>query len=209
MNSQPLSSISRSRLLVFALASAVGVTVILVGVALAKSFTVSIAKHASVTNAKGLTSTENIVVTSRGRAVYELSGDSKRHPECMKSNGCFAIWPPVTVSSKRRLTKGPGVKGRLGTWRRNGILQVTLAGHPLYRFSNDRRRDTAIGDGLKSFGGTWHVMEIGARSGTTTSTSPTTTTPGPSTTPTTTTGTSTTPTTTTTTPGPCYYPPCY
>ena len=170
--------VSRSRLLVRVVACALVATIILVGVALANTLTLKVAKNASVTNVMGVTSTKNIVVTGRGHAVYELSGDSKTHPKCRKGNGCFQIWPPATVSSRRHLTKGAGVKGRLGTWRRNGILQLTLAGHPLYRFSQDSRRDMATGQDLHSFGGTWHVVLAAGTSATTTSTTPTTTTGG-------------------------------
>lgn len=181
------AAIARSHLVVRVIALALVATGVLIGVALANGFTVKVAKNASVTNVLKVTTTENIVVTSRGRAVYELSGDRKGNPKCKKSNGCFAVWPPVTVKSRRQLSKGPGIKGRLGTWRRSGILQVTLSGHPLYRFSGDSRKDAATGQGLHSFGGTWHVVTAPAGSGTTTST----------------------PTTTTTTmPTGCGYPPC-
>lgn len=171
------AAITRSRLAARVIGLALVAATILIGVALANTFTVRVAKNASVTNVMGITTTENVVVTSRGHAIYELSGDRKGHAKCKKTNGCFAIWPPVTVSSKGHLSKGPGVKGRLGTWRRSGVLQVTLSGHPLYRFGSDRRKDTATGEGLHSFGGTWHVVTAGASSVTTTSTTPTTTMP--------------------------------
>lgn len=177
MLARRVGAIAPSPLLVRVTILAVVTTGALVGAALANTFTVKVAKNAPVTNVLGMTSTESIVVTSRGRAVYELSGDGKGHPKCKRSNGCFGLWPPVTVSSRRHLTKGPGVKGRLGTWRRGGILQVTLSGHPLYRFSGDSRRDVATGEGLRSFGGTWHVVTVRTGSGTTTSTTPTTTMP--------------------------------
>src|SRR5579884_3056768 len=85
----------------------------LAGVALAKTFTVQVAKDASVTNQSGTTTHENILVTSRGRALYELTGDSRRHPECTKGNGCFNFWLPLKVSSAKRLSKAPGIRGEL------------------------------------------------------------------------------------------------
>ncbi len=164
-----------------------------VGVALARTFTLQVAKNAKVTNQAGTTKTESIVVTSRGFAVYDLTGDSKNHPECTKANGCFSFWPPVTVSSAKKLSKAPGIRGKLGVWHRNGFFQVTLGGHPLYRFAPDSQKRHATGEGLTSFGGTWHVIRPGASPG---SANPTTG------------GTTTTTTsTTTTTPAPCLYPP--
>jgi predicted lipoprotein with Yx(FWY)xxD motif len=107
---------------------------------------------------------EPIGVNSKGVAVYWLSGDTKTHMECRKSNGCFSFWPPVTV--KGHVTKAAGVKGKLGTFKRNGFTQVTLAGHPLYTYSGDGKRPGVVtGDGIVTFGGTWHVVTAGKASG--------------------------------------------
>jgi predicted lipoprotein with Yx(FWY)xxD motif len=133
-------------------------------IAAAKTFTLNVGSHAKVVSASGRTTRENIIVNGRGSAVYWLSGDSKRHPECTKANGCFGFWPPVTVASAHKLSKAPGVKGQLTTWRRNDLLQVVLNGHPLYTFANDKQRDTATGEGIKGFHGTWHVDAFGSAS---------------------------------------------
>jgi predicted lipoprotein with Yx(FWY)xxD motif len=132
--------------------------------AVARTFTLSIAKNARVTNVSGATTRANILVNSRGLAVYTLTGDSARHPECTRANGCFTFWPPVKVASARKVSRAAGVKGRLGTWRRDGFLQLTLNGHPLYTFSQDRQKDHATGEGLHTFGGTWHVSRVGSAS---------------------------------------------
>jgi predicted lipoprotein with Yx(FWY)xxD motif len=181
------------RHLILLLAGMAGFSVALVaGIAGAKSFTLGLAKHASVG-----ASHESIVVNGRGFAVYKLSGDSARHPKCTASNQCFTFWPPVKVKSAKGLSKAPGIKGTLGTWRRGGFLQLTLGGHPLYTYSGDSRRHSASGNGIKTFGGTWHVISegtSGSGSGGTTTGTTTTTTTG------TTTGTTST----------CAYPPyCY
>ncbi|MGP0053515.1 MAG: hypothetical protein ACLPZR_32385, partial [Solirubrobacteraceae bacterium] len=61
-----------------------------------------------------------------------------------------------------KATKASGVKGKLGTWHRDGFTQVTLNGHPLYTFSGDGgKRGVATGNGLKGFGGTWGVLQEG------------------------------------------------
>ncbi len=190
------SRLNRPRVATLALAATAGLIVAgLVGVAVARTFTLNIAKRATVRNFNtGKTVTENIVVTSRGMAVYDLTGDSQRHPECTKGNGCFGFWPPVTVASLRGLSKAPGITGKLGTWRRNGFIQVTLAGHPLYRFFQDTRQHHATGEAIRSFGGVWHVIKP-------TSTKPVTTT--------TTTTTTTTSSSTMSSSTSCLYPPCY
>lgn len=176
----------------------------IVGVALARTYTLQIAKSASVTNQAGVTKRENIITTTHGGAVYYLSGETTRHPKCTKASSCFQFWPPITVSSARRLTKQPGISGKLGTWHRNGILQATLGGHPLYRYAGDSRARAATGEGIVSFGGTWHVIRTSSSSTTNTTTSAPTTTMSTTAAATTTTTTSHTSTTSTT---PCLYPP--
>lgn len=161
-------------------------TAALVGMAVAKTITLQVAKGASVTNQSGSTKTESIVVNARGRAVYTLSGDTATHQKCTKANGCFEFWPPVTVSSVKSLSQLKGVRGKLGAFKRNGMTQVTLGGHPLYTFANDSKRDAASGEGINGFGGIWHVVKGPGGSasgnnstGTTTTTSSTTTSPYP------------------------------
>lgn len=152
---------------------------------------------------------EQIVVDAHGRTLYALSPETSRHLLC-KSSECLSAWPPLTVPSRKtKLKAGPGVHGQLAILRRsNGMFQVTLRGLPLYRFSGDSAKGAANGEGIKSFGGTWHVLAA-ASSATptpvTTETAPSSPppmTPGytsppatstPATTPTTTTPTTTTP----------------
>ncbi len=133
-------------------------TAALVSVAAAKTFTLEVAKGAQVMQ-NGAMSSENIAVNSRGRAAYTLSGDTKSHPKCTKANGCFTFWNPLTVAARKKPSKAPGIRGRLATWHRGGVHQVTLNGHPLYTFVADKSRDIANGNGIVSFGGTWHVVK--------------------------------------------------
>lgn len=168
-------------------ASAAGIAVASVaGVAVAKSFTLQVAKGAKVADSVTMTTThEPIIVDSGGFAVYYLTGESIHHPLCT-SMVCLAVWPPVKVSSAKQLSKAPGITGKLGTWRRDGFLQVTLNGHPLYTFAPDHQKHVADGQAINSFGGTWFVVPPSAafkgasRPATTTkpstSTTPTTTT---------------------------------
>jgi predicted lipoprotein with Yx(FWY)xxD motif len=171
---------SRRHALRSALAVAVGTagfaTAALVAVALAKTFTINTVSNAKVTNASNKSVREGIAINGKGFAVYTLSGDSRQHPECTKANQCFKFWFPVKVSSAKKLSKAPHVKGSLGTWKRNGFIQVTLGGHPLYTFLGDTHKNAATGEGIKSFGGTWHVVKAGTDKSSTTMTSGTSTT---------------------------------
>jgi predicted lipoprotein with Yx(FWY)xxD motif len=135
------------------------------GIAGAKSYTLEVASGAKVTNQSMMTKREAIAVTQNRRAVYWLSGDSQQHQKCTSSNGCFMFWPPVKVQSANNLNKAPGIKGKLGVWRHDGFMQLTLAGHPLYHFAEDKSGNSAAGDGIHGFGGIWHVATATARGG--------------------------------------------
>jgi predicted lipoprotein with Yx(FWY)xxD motif len=152
---------------------------VIVGVAVAKSFTLNVANNATVTNANTQQSKVEAIAVRKGLAVYTLSGDSKSHPKCTAGNGCFNVWPPVKLSSAKPLSKAPGIKGKLGTWKRDGFIQLTLGGHPLYRYAGDgNRKNIATGEAINSFGGIWHVVldpaggAAGSTGATTTMTTP-------------------------------------
>jgi predicted lipoprotein with Yx(FWY)xxD motif len=113
----------------------------------------------TVSSARNSTLQKTVVVDGHGRTTYLLSPETIRHLLC-RSSACFALWPPVTVRSRSvRLVAGHGVQGRLGLLRRSdGKLQVTLRGVPLYRYAGDSGKDQVNGEGIKSFGGTWHAV---------------------------------------------------
>jgi predicted lipoprotein with Yx(FWY)xxD motif len=131
---------------------------------------------------------ETVVTDSGGRTVYELAPETTHHLLCTSSM-CFKFWPPVTVrSAHAKLTKAAGINGKLGIMHRSGFFQVTLSGRPLYRFAGDSAAGQANGQGIKSFGGTWHVVAATSHSSspgstTTGSATPTTTMPSTTTTP--------------------------
>jgi hypothetical protein len=109
----------------------------LVGVALAKTFTLQVAKSANVTNQSGMTATENIAVNSGGFVLDTLTGDRKSQ-NAPRATAASASGHPLTVASAKQLSKAPGIKGKLGVWHRNGFFQVRS--HPLYRYAPDTQR---------------------------------------------------------------------
>jgi predicted lipoprotein with Yx(FWY)xxD motif len=163
-SSMPGSQRSRlgKRAVAAILAGAVGVVcALLVSLAVAKSFTLQVAANAPVTNTSHTTKHEPIAVTSKGFAVYTLTGDTTHHLLCTGQNMCFQFWPPAKVSSKK-VAKASGIKGKLGTFKRGGFTQLTLNGQPLYMFSGDSQKRAATGEGIVGFGGTWHVVKATA-----------------------------------------------
>jgi predicted lipoprotein with Yx(FWY)xxD motif len=101
---------------------------------------------------------KTIVVDARGRTLYALSPETAHHLLC-RSQACLEVWRPVTVRSRAVGLHARGVEGHLALLKRSdGKLQVTLRGLPLYRFSGDSANGDAHGDGIRSFGGRWHVV---------------------------------------------------
>ena len=117
---------------------------------------------------------QTILVDSHGLTVYELKPETTQHLLCT-TKACFMFWPPLTATKNAKLTKATGIKGKLGLLHRDGFYQVTLGGRPLYHVSQDHgKAGQANGNGIPSFGGTWHVVSNGKASTTTTTTTSTT-----------------------------------
>src|ERR1700730_5889212 len=128
-----------------------------------------------VGGAHNATLNETVVIDGHGRTLYALHPETTHHLLC-RSHACFEAWPPLTVhSASTTLQAGHGVEGHLGLLHRSdGKLQVALRGMPLYRFSGDTGKGQANGEGIKTFGGTWHAVKATAHS---TTTPPSTTAP--------------------------------
>ncbi len=97
-----------------------------------------------------------ILVDRHGRALYLFAKD--RHGKSTCAGLCAGYWPALTTRGKPRAISGAR-KALLGTTRRkDGRLQVTYRGHPLYRFSGDTGAGQTSGEGLTDFGGGWWVV---------------------------------------------------
>jgi predicted lipoprotein with Yx(FWY)xxD motif len=121
---------------------------------------IALASSSSTVVSSGNTKLGKVAVNSQGRTLYVLSPETTHHLLC-KSSECFKFWPPFTASSKAKLVASGGVKGSLGLFNRGkGVMQVTLNGEPLYFYAGDHGKGQANGQGIKSFGGTWHVITV-------------------------------------------------
>jgi predicted lipoprotein with Yx(FWY)xxD motif len=102
------------------------------------------------------TSLGKIVVDAQGRTLYLFEKDKNHRSAC--SGQCAKFWPPLITSGKPRASAG--VKASLlGTTKRSdGRMQVTYAGHPLYRYLEDKAPGQTKGEGSKFFGASWYVL---------------------------------------------------
>jgi predicted lipoprotein with Yx(FWY)xxD motif len=159
---------SRAWLALATVAAAAAVTVAATAVAAGSSLTLT-------SNANSMLG-KPVVINPQGRTLYHLSPETSKHLLC-KSKECLTNWPPLTVkSTKTKLKAGSGVKGKLGLLHRsNGTFQVTLNGLPVYRYAGDSAKGDVNGEGIESFGGTWHAVTASSSSSTSTPTMPGTT----------------------------------
>jgi len=97
-----------------------------------------------------------ILVDSKGVTLYDFPPDKGTSSVCYSA--CAALWPPLVTKSKP--IAGPGVRASLlgTTKRKDGKLEVTYNGHPLYYFVTDRKPGQTTGQGLNQFGGPWWVL---------------------------------------------------
>jgi len=93
-----------------------------------------------------------VLADGRGHTLYLFTVDKAKKSSCY--GACAAAWPPFLARGKT--VAGAGVKAALlgTTMRKDGKLQVTYAGHPLYFFAQDTAGETA-GQGMNS---TWYVV---------------------------------------------------
>jgi predicted lipoprotein with Yx(FWY)xxD motif len=114
----------------------------------------------------GQTSLGTVVVDSNGKTVYALSNNGQQVP-C--TGMCLSVWPAVLLPAGTTTATGSGVKGVSSTMTAAG-QQVTVNGAPVYTFMGDSGAGTTAGEGINSFGGTWHAVMASGSSGGSTST---------------------------------------
>jgi predicted lipoprotein with Yx(FWY)xxD motif len=102
----------------------------------------------------------NILVDSAGFTVYTLSTESGGKITCTAT--CLTAWPPILLAAGATTpTGGTGVTGTLGTvTRADGSKQATYNGFPIYDYLGDSKAGDTTGEGVVSFGGTWHLVQI-------------------------------------------------
>lgn len=97
-----------------------------------------------------------ILFDGRGRALYAFTRD-RRGGRSQCYGACAEAWP--VYFAKGRLTAGKGVKQSLigTTRRRDGRLQVTYNGWPLYFYAGEGPGEVKC-QNVENFGGTWLVV---------------------------------------------------
>jgi predicted lipoprotein with Yx(FWY)xxD motif len=131
--------------------ASIAVTVAFAGSAASGGAKVAIAK----------TKLGNILVDSKGITLYDFVLDKGTTSACY--GACAALWPPLLTHGKP--VAGPGVRASLlgTTKRKDGKLEVTYGGHPLYYFVSDRKPGQTTGQGINQFGAPWWALSAAGK----------------------------------------------
>jgi len=98
----------------------------------------------------------NILVDSKGMTLYLYTRDEPNVSNCYDQ--CATNWPPLIVTAA---PTGPAnLPGKLGTTtRKDGKMQVTYDGKPLYLWIRDTKPGDTTGQGVNNV---WYVIPVSA-----------------------------------------------
>jgi predicted lipoprotein with Yx(FWY)xxD motif len=96
-----------------------------------------------------------VLADGEGRILYEFTRDgTANRSRCY--GDCAVAWPPFYTRGKPRV-RGIAAEHLGTTRRRDGRLQVTYRGKPLYYYVTDTRPGQVTCQAIPEFGGTWYV----------------------------------------------------
>lgn len=96
-----------------------------------------------------------IIYDLAGHTLYTFSKDRGTTSSCY--GACAKAWPPALTEGKPR-AGGEALAGKVGSAKRkDGTVQLTYAGHPLYRHAGEKQVEVN-GHGAHAFGGDWYAI---------------------------------------------------
>lgn len=111
---------------------------------------------AAVLTVAGAPKVGPVLVDAKGFTVYDFHKDQGTTSSCY--GGCAGVWPPVLTEGDPTAGEG-ATSSKLGTTKRkDGTVQVTYAGHPLYTYVADKKPGEANGNDFSSFGAQWYAL---------------------------------------------------
>ncbi len=98
-----------------------------------------------------------ILVDAKGFTVYDFHKDKGTVSSCY--GACEGVWPPVLTAGDPTAGEGASASQLGTTKRKDGSVQVTYAGHPLYTYAADKKPGEANGNDISSFGAQWYALK--------------------------------------------------
>jgi predicted lipoprotein with Yx(FWY)xxD motif len=107
-----------------------------------------------------------VLAGSKGLTLYYFTKDKPHSGKSACFGSCLKAWPALAAPVKA--PAGAHMPGPMGTITRgNGTVQVTINGYPIYYYVGDKAPGQIAGNGVE---GTWHIIKIKMKSGSTAST---------------------------------------
>lgn len=98
-----------------------------------------------------------VLVTAEGMTLYDFHKDKGGKSACY--DACAGAWPPLLTEGEPQ-TEGGAQAGLIGTTKRkDGTVQVTYNGWPLYTYVGDQKAGEANGNDIDQFGAEWYALQ--------------------------------------------------
>ena len=97
-----------------------------------------------------------MLVDGSGRTLYLFEADKGDASTCYDT--CAQAWPPLLTSGAPMSGTGANAADLGTTTRKDGTVEVTYHGHPLYHYVADTKAGDTNGQGLNQFGAKWYVL---------------------------------------------------
>jgi predicted lipoprotein with Yx(FWY)xxD motif len=97
----------------------------------------------------------DIVVDSRGHAVYRYDKDTAKPSKSDCSGACATLWPPVIAPGGSMQIRGVDPSAVSTITRADGSKQLTLDGWPLYEYAGDASQGQTKGQAFQNI---WWVI---------------------------------------------------
>ena len=106
----------------------------------------------------------SVVVDGRGYTVYVLSSGTTKNLPCTSASGCTTVWPALALpNGTTTASAGSGIQtSLLATQTVGSVTYPTYNGWRLYEYSGDTGPGQSGGQGITSYGGSWHALSASA-----------------------------------------------
>jgi len=100
-----------------------------------------------------------VLVDGQGRALYLFAADTAGASTCY--DACATAWPPLLTDKGAKVDAMHAATASLTgtTTRKDGSVQVTYNGHPLYYFDGDKQPGQITCQAVVNFGAAWYVVD--------------------------------------------------
>lgn len=97
-----------------------------------------------------------VIVDAKGMTLYDFHKDKGTTSSCYGE--CAVAWPPLLTKGEPK-AEGGAQQSLLGTTKRkDGTVQVTYKGHPVYGFVEDKKPGETNGNDFTGFGAPWYAL---------------------------------------------------